>query len=286
MERVLLALSISGMSGCDTALLYNSIEEKNSEKAFGRYYSMTVLGFLFATSVSSFIIAVSMELTALLTIVFYGISVLVALFLKEVKAKNEKAFSVAKSLKMVLENRRILIFILAVAIASEASHSVTTFLNQVQYQRSGIDIKYYGFILAAIQLVTMLSARIYIITGRLGQHRTVSLIYAAIAAGCIALSLTANPVISIMLVAFVSLGSASVTPISSDIQNKSIKTANRATMLSAYAMVVDMVSAAVNMGIGRAADYSLQAAFILNSILCIAALVLNEYYFRKQKAIE
>ncbi|MBQ9986822.1 MAG: MFS transporter, partial [Erysipelotrichales bacterium] len=48
LERVLLAIVIAGLSGCDTALLYESIEEKESTKVFGIYNACGTLGLLLA----------------------------------------------------------------------------------------------------------------------------------------------------------------------------------------------------------------------------------------------
>lgn len=284
LERILLALSISGVSGCDTALLYSSIDEGHSEKAFGRYYSLSTLGFLLATSASTFIIAVSMDLTVLLTIIPYGISVFAALFLKEVKTKDDMRYSISESIRAVMSNKQILLFILAVAFISEASHSVTVFLNQIQYQRSGIDISYFGVILAAIQLLTMLAAKVYIVTGKLGQEKTVNIIFAAIGICCAALSFTRNPILSVLLIALISLSDAAAMPIISDIQNKSITTSNRATILSAYAMIIDVVSAVVNLVIGKSANLSVQTAFIICAGISFLALGLNMQYFRLSKA--
>lgn len=61
------ALSLPVASGCDSALLCSSICEMQSEKAFGRYYSLSTLEFLLATPASTF------------AIIPYGISVFAAL---------------------------------------------------------------------------------------------------------------------------------------------------------------------------------------------------------------
>ncbi len=281
LERVLLALSLSGVSGCDTALLYNSVEKEHAERAFGRYYALSTFGFLLATSASTLIVPISIDLTASLTIIPYGISVAAAFFLHEVKVEGIERPSISGSLRKVLNNRMILLFIIAVALLSEVSHSVTVFLNQLQYQRSGIGIRYFGVIMALIQLLTMLSAKSYIITKKLGQGSTVNLMAGGICIGSLLLVFTSGPVASIMMIAIVSLCNAMVMPISSDIQNKSISTSDRATILSTYAMLIDIVSAFTNLAIGKAANMSLQFSFVVCSAIAAAALLLSAYYFRR-----
>ncbi|MGE5633155.1 MAG: MFS transporter [Caulobacteraceae bacterium] len=274
LERILLALALSGMSGCDTAMLYNSIDESNSEKAFGRYYSLSTLGFLLATLSSTFVISYSMELAALYTIVPYGLSAAAALFLREVKAVDNERRGIVESLKTILNNKHMLVFVLAMAFISEVSHSVIVFLNQLQYQRSGINIRYFGIILAFMQLVSMLSAKSHVITGKIGQRKTIAGAFGVIAISCFVIAFVHTPAASIILIAFVSAGYSLAVPISSDIQNKSITTANRATILSAYAMVMDVVSSAVNLTIGKSANLSVQLSFEICAGIAVLALIL------------
>lgn len=280
-ERILLALSLSGVSGCDTALLYNSVEKERSERAFGRYYSLSTLGFLLATTAATFIVPISIDLTASLTIIPYGMSVVAALFLREVKVCDIERPRIFESLRKVLNNRLLLLLIIAVALLSEVSHSVTVFLNQLQYQRSGIGIRHFGIIMAMIQLLTMLSAKSYVITKSIGQGKMVSLMAGGICIGTMLLVFTSSPVASIILIAIVGLCNAMILPISSDIQNKSINTSDRATILSAYAMTIDIVSAFTNLAIGKTANMSLQLSFAVGSAMAAAALLLSSYYFMR-----
>lgn len=281
LERVLLALSVSGVSGCDTALLYNSVDKEHSERAFGRYYALSTFGFLLATSASTFIVPISIDLTASLTVIPYGMSVLAALFLCEAETHSIERPSITRSLRRALNNRRMLLFMIAVALLSEVSHAVAVFLNQLQYQRSGIGIKYFGIIMAMIELLTMLSAKSYTVTKCIGQGKMVNLMAAGICIGTMLLVFTSSPAASIMLIAVVALCNAMIMPISSDIQNKSISTSDRATILSAYAMVVDIVSALINPVIGKTADMSIQLSFAVCSALAAIALLLSCYFFRR-----
>lgn len=82
-ERIVLAISVSGVSGCDSALLYSSVGEEKSEKAFAFYSSCSTFGFLIATLLSTFTISISMDFTVWITIFPYGIAVLLSLFLKK-----------------------------------------------------------------------------------------------------------------------------------------------------------------------------------------------------------
>jgi hypothetical protein len=225
-----------------------------------------------------------MDLTASLTIIPYGMAVIASLFLQAIKIEAAKKPTILGSLKKVLDNRLLLVFIIAVALLSEVSHSVTVFLNQLQYQSSGIDVKYFGIIMALIQLLTMLSAKSYVITKSIGQEKTVSIMAGGICIGTLLLVFTRNPVASILLIALVALCNAMVLPISSDIQNKSIRTSDRATILSIYAMTIDVVAALTNLLVGKTANQSIQFSFGVCSFMAAVALLLSWYFFRAVNA--
>jgi len=284
LERILVAISVSGISGCDTALLYNSVEREHSERAFGRYYSLSTLGFLLATTASTFIIPVSIDLTAALTIIPYGMSAAAALFLREVEKDGTEKPDILGSMKRVFGNRRLFLLVIAVALLSEAAHAVTVFLNQLQYQKSGIDIRYFGVIMAVIQLLTMLSSKSYVVTGSIGQGKTIGFMASGVWLGTLLLAFTGGPAASVLLIALVGLCNAMILPVSTDIQNKSISTADRATILSAYAMLMDVVAALTNLVIGKTANQSIELSFMICSAVSAAALLLIICFFRRSGA--
>ena len=79
---------------------------------------------------------------------------------------------------------------------------------------------------------------------------------------CVLLAYTKNYVLSVCLIAVIQGSFAIAHPIILDIENKSIATNNRATMLSMYAMFGDVVASLVNISIGKFADLSIQTAFL------------------------
>ncbi|HYF84778.1 MAG TPA: hypothetical protein VEB00_17380 [Clostridia bacterium] len=135
--------------------------------------------------------------------------------------------------------------------------------------------------MALIQLLTMLSAKTHIITKAIGQGKTVGIMAGTICASTLLLVFTDSPLLSVLLIAFVGLSNAIIMPISSDIQNKSISTSDRATILSAYAMTIDIVSVVINLAIGKSANQSIQLTFVICSAFAAAALLPSLYFFKK-----
>ena len=101
-ERVLLSAALSGLSGCDITLLYLSkSENQNSEKIFARYNWFATGGLLVASLLSPLIIRISLEATALFTVIPYGIAVAASFFLVRVKAEKETKPSIKESFRFI-----------------------------------------------------------------------------------------------------------------------------------------------------------------------------------------
>lgn len=273
-ERLLLAISISGLSGCDSALLFLSLDEKdNSERAFARYDFFSILGFLLGSILSTFIINVSMDLAAFYTIIPYGVAFLLSFLLKDVKGKSLESIGIIKNLKCILQKRDILIFVIAIALVTEVVQSITVFLNQGIYIKSNIDVKYFGLILAAIQIIKLISIKSYKITNKIGQKTTIKLFIMVIFISSVTLIFIRNAFLAFTGIALIATSMAFIEPIFMDIKNNSIKSVDRATLLSIYSMLGSIISAVINPVIGFSANYSLEGALIVCSIISLISII-------------
>ena len=291
LERVFLSIALSGLSGCDIALLYSSTEEEKTEKIFGRYNAFSTGGFLVASFLTTFMISspidkISMDRTSFLTIIPYGMAVVISLFIKDVEINKETKPKLRKSLKKALKNKQIILLVLSVALAREVVQSITVFLNQAQYIRSGINVKYFGLLLVVAQIVRLSCAKSYKLSNKFGTRRSIYSLYIIITISCIFLIFTSNPILSIACIILVSVSMSLVEPMFMDIENKSIATEDRATILSIYAMVGDVSAALVNPVIGKAADVSLIASFKVCAIICILICILFLIYSKNEKLKE
>ncbi|GAA0115085.1 MFS transporter [Clostridium senegalense] len=275
LEAILAALAISGISGCDSAILYGSIKEEDSDKTFGRYSGCSTLGFLISSLLSGIMVKKSLDLLALATIMAYAVTFLLSFFLKDVKFEsNEKKETIIESLKFSLENKKILIFIVLIAVISETTHSVCVFLNQPLYIRSGIDMKWFGILAAIMQIATFIAIRAHVVKKRIGRNNTYIL--------ALILIIVANSILIINNISYITIGLifiiegafAITQPLTETIKNASIDSINRATILSAYAMIGNIVAAICNIIIGFFAKISLNSALITCVILnCIVFLI-------------
>lgn len=290
LEAVLGALAISGISGCDSAILYLSVENEESDKVFGRYNAFATAGFLISSLLSGFMVKISLDLLAFATIIAYVVVFILSFFLKEVKdTKHEKRESVYCSFKTAISNKKILVFVILLAIIGETTHSVCVFLNQPLYIKSGIDMKWFGVLTAFMQISTFIAVRAHNIKNKIGTKKIYIISIGVILITNIGLIFSHVSYITILLI-FLMEGAFAVTqPITETIKNESIKSQNRATILSSYAMVANVISALCNGIISIAAKQSMTSALIimviLNFIVFMLLLIWNIYKKRTKHEI-
>lgn len=275
LERFLLATAISGLSGCDSTVLYLSLDKNdNSEKAFARYGFFSNVGFLLGSVISTFIINNSIDLSAYYTIIPYGLAFIISLFLLDVKGESKKSKGILFNIKEAISKKEIIILILGIALVTEVVQSITVFLNQGIYVRSGIDIKYFGIMLAGIQIIGLISVKSYKITNKIGQRKAILLFMICILISLLSLVLINNPIMAFISIASISTSIGFIKPIFMDIQNKSIKIDDRAIILSIYSIIGSVVSAIISPIIGSASNASLDIGIFTCFIITLIAIIL------------
>lgn len=279
LEKVISAMSLSGLSGCDTAFLYLSVDkDENRGKVFSSYEFFSNSGFLLASLISPFIIGISMGSAAFYTIFPYGLAFIATCFLVDLNKENFEKTNIKSSFKIVLKNKRFLIYIASFGLITEVVHSVTVFLNQGQYIKSGIDIRYFGLILALVQVVKLASGKSYKFRNLFGENKSISVLAVIITIGCGSLVFTNTPILSVFIIGMISVAMAVMQPIITEIKNKSISIGDRATILSIYSMLSSIIATIINPIIGYSSEVSIEAGFITCFIIgIVGCLILNKY---------
>ena len=278
LERLLLAVAISGLSGVDTSYLYLSCREEDAQRVFGQYNAFGTAGLLLASFVYAAFLAGRYRLTALLTAVAYGAAALLTLPLTEVRPpKQERQSALAsfgQSARLLLKTRGLLPLVLCGALFFETCRMTTVFYSQLQFVRAGFTERAIGMAGVIMSLAQLSSAKSASLTERFGQRRfgTAVLLLSALAFG--AMALTANAALSLLAVLALCGAVCLFSPLSSALENRLIVTDDRATALSVNALLVDGVCIAIDPLFGRAAEVSLPTAFALSAALCLAACAL------------
>ena len=287
LERILLSVVCAGLSGVDSTMLYLSCSEEDSHRAFSVYENLGQLGILAAAGMHAVWIGANYRLAAFLTVCSYGAAMLLSFGLQEVSAgsaaarKNTPA-DMLTVLKKQLGNPKVLLLLLAVGLLNECHQTITVFLSQLQYIRSGMS---HGAISLAYILVNLLG-----LTGgfsaalcrKVGAKTMGAGLFLLASISCLLLGLYPLPAVSVLAVMLLQLSFSLMQPLQMDLQNRQITGRNRATALSVNALVMESLGIFLNLLFGRLADVQLEAAMFLGAALCGFGAILYSFSFSRQ----
>jgi MFS family permease len=283
LEIIIAALSVSGASGCASAFIYSSSDEKKSAKAFSGYSGFKTAGFFIASTASIFLIKYSYDMLVFLTIIPFFIAFIISWFLEDLDIKPVKN-TIKSSFKNVFCNKDILVFVIAMALIAQSTGCICVYLNQPLYVKYGVNVKYFGMINAVIQLLCISSTKAYRFSEKIGESRFMITVFSIVAIGSFVLFYNKFMWVCIAIIALEEVSYMICEPISMNIQNRAIQTNDRATLLSAYSMVGNIISAIVIGGVGKAAQFSIESVVLFCGILSTIALVMVSMYFRHLSA--
>jgi len=290
LERILLSVVCAGLSGVDSAMLYLSCGEEDTHRVFSVYENLGQAGMLLAAGIHGWWIGENYRLAAFLTAVSYGAAALLCLGLRDVPGEPEQGtgFAFGKVLTVLqgqLGNRRVLLLLLAVGLFNESHQTITVFLSQLQYIRSGMShraVSLAYILVNAAALCGGLSAAICRKTG--AKRMGLGLILTA-GLGCLLLGLFPVPFLSVLAVLLLRVAFSLMQPLHMDLQNKLVTTRDRATALSMNAVVTDGLGIFLNLLFGRIAQWDLPAAMYLGAALCGVSAVLYRCSFTEKDSI-
>lgn len=288
LERILLSITIAGLSGVDSSVLYLSCEGAYAQKAFGIYDSLGTAGLMTAAGIYSLFLRGNYKKAAFFTIVTYALAAGAAFFLQEVKEEKptQKDSPIREFwviLKDMVHKKELLLFVVGVALFSECHQTITVFLNQLQYVKCGMADSSIGWVYVLVTGAGLLSSRSSSFCGRYGKRRSGLILLIAGAGACLLLAVTENPFLSVLAILLLRITYSLFMPLSKLLENQFVTHPNRATALSINAVLMDGVAIGTNLIFGKAADASLSLSFIIAMVFCIAAIVLFCYAAAKKK---
>lgn len=284
LERVMLSVVLAGFSGVDSSIIYLSCQGKDSQKAFGIYNSMSMAGLLAAAAIFSIAVKDNYPLAGFLTVISYGISAVLSFFLtevKEAKVDQRQQDSFASLLRKVLSNRHLLLFLIAVALLSETHQTITVFLNQLQYCRCGLGNTMIGFLYIVATILGLCGVYSSAVTKKIGIRFSLMLFCGLAVISCMILAFSQSSVPSVTGILALRLSNSLFQPFQAEIQNKQIKTENRATALSINAMLIDCIAIGTNLIFGALSEQNLSLAFLFGGGICCLSLVCFFIWYRK-----
>ncbi|WMJ22055.1 MFS transporter [Paludicola sp. MB14-C6] len=285
-ERILLAFALSGQSGCDSAFLYESIDQKKANKVFGIWQSMGTLGILIASLSFTFLSNINYKSLGLLTVIAYSMALFLSLFLKEpTKKKDNKKEKL--SIKEAVNSffnlpQQFFLFLIGSALLVESNQTITVFLSQLQYTESGISVSNMGYLYILLTISEFASLFSHRLVTKLGQNKTGNMLFLFGTIACFILSLFHNAILSVLGILLLRIATSLFFPISMEIQNQQISK-NRATILSIYSIAMNIVSLIPNLLFGISADYSIRISMLLGCIFCFTGFICFNIWLRKKQ---
>lgn len=277
LERILLAVVCSGLSGVDTGMLYESCCQGNSRSVFGIYECLQQMGLLLAAAVTSLWVGSNYRMAGLLTVFSYGIAAILAFFLQEIKSANFRKVTLGASwgvLSAQLKNRKLLFFLIGIALINETHQAITVFLNQLHYTRIGMTVGMISaayIILSLAGLTGVFSSRL---SDRMGEKQAGYGLSIGSFLCCIVLAVTRNIGISVAAVIGLRIFHSLMQPLQLEYQNRQLQTEYRATALSMNAAFMSGIGVLLNLVFGYAADADLTAAILMGAGMCLAGSIL------------
>lgn len=287
LERVMLSAVLAGMSGVDASILYLSCEGGESQRAFGLYAGIGMLGHLVAAGIFALFVRDRYSLAGLLTVVSYGLAAALSLGLTEVRrpeAARPPAQAFGEALRQTFANPALLLFLIAAALLSETHQTITVFLNQPQYRLCGLDSAAIGWVYLAATVLGTLSVGSSFVTRRTGVRGALLLCGSAAGLSALTLALSRRAAPSVAAVLTLRVSHALFEPLQAEIQSREIRTAHRATALSIHAMLMNGVAIATNLIFGALSQRSLSSAFLFGAGICAAGLPLFLAWYRRSAA--
>lgn len=285
LERILLSVVLAGFSGCDVSLLYLSCKEEESQKIFGIYQFFNMAGLLGASLLYSVYIGANYRLAGLLTMITYGAAAVLAFGIREVKATEQGRWGNQAFIRVFLEtvkDRRFLLAVIGMGLLAETNQTITIYLNQIQYVKAGIDVKNMGLIYILVTLCGMVGMWSHWVTKKMGGISFGLAMFLSGAISCVILALTNQALVSVAAIVMLRISASLFAPFSTQLQNRQIKTADRATALSIYAVLLEGTGVVTNVIFGQAAQVNISWAMSCGAILCLAGAIMFYLFYRRE----
>lgn len=282
LERILLSVVCAGLSGVDSTMLYLSSTEEDSHRVFSVYENLGQAGLLLSAAIYALWVGDRYRLAAFLTMLSYGAAAILSLGLQEVTPETQRkgdtpSGAVFLVLKRQLKTPGVVPLLIAMALFSESHQTITVFLSQLQYARAGMAHWELSLAYILVNTVALAGGFSAAVCGKIGAKRMGTGLLGLAAVSCLILGWFPIPVLSVLAVTVLRVCFGLLQPLHTDLQNKMITVGERATALSANAVVLNGLGIFLNLLFGRVAQWRLDMALYLGAALCAAAIPLYRH---------
>ena len=276
-ERILISITIAGLSGVDSSILYLSVPREEVHRAFSIYGNLSEAGLLCSAAIYAGWMKNQYRLAGGWTVLVYGVAALLSLGIQDVRPgeqekRNEKSFVFLDAFRQLLKNKMLELFLIAVALLQESHHKIVIFLNQLQYIKCGADNSTIAYLCMLVTFCGLAGGWSYRMTQKLGEKNSFLFFFAGSSLCCVLLAVTDGLFLSVICILLFHICNALLQPLQSAVQNRGIVSKQRATLLSVNAVFMDGTMALTDLAFGRVAEIGLSYGMLLGAVFCIISL--------------
>jgi MFS family permease len=281
------AIGATLISGADSALIYDSLkereEEKKSKKVLSRYGSFGLAGIFFAALIGGLIAEYfGVRMAMMFTSAPMFIALMIALTFEEPrkhKKKQEKTYlkTLEGGIKYLRGHKELRILMFDYIIIGTLAFFII-WVYQVILQDYNLSIRWFGFVHGAIVVGEIIILNNVERIEKMFGGKKNYLTYSSIIMGFLFLVLAFVRNIYIALFSIFLIGSLGLTRknLFSSYLNKFIESHNRATVLSVIAMFYSLSMATLDIVLGVLIDWNLKVGLIVVGVaIVVASLVSN-----------
>lgn len=272
-ERILLAIAFSALSGVDIACLHSY---KAGQKELGHYQGSMFLGLLVVALVFLLFTEIFVQ-SAFLTIACHLFALSFILLLPrekrgEVEGAHPKA-NLQETIGALAKNRKVLSFVIGNTLLFGINQMVTIILVQLLYARVGIPLSMFGlsFLLLVVSssLCSCLSAAL---SARLGGLPLTAFAFMLSVVGFLLLSTLGGVAVVLLGSVMIRMGATLVQPLYFSVTAKASEGRALATSLSINSLLGTCIEFFLTLGLGFLAEKSLALSLQIAIGLLILAL--------------
>lgn len=291
LERLFFSMALAGLSGLDVSILYLSCRKDDSQKIFGRYSAFGTAGMLTGCFIFTLFLSENYTATALGTVISYGIAFILSFFVADVKEETPKdplpsLGRLAGIFKITLRDWKFLLFILGETMVSYGTWAVRVLLIQNKYLTLGLTTQHIGWIDILFSTLALTSVYSAVLTRKLGFRRFMVAGMGIAALCAVVIGSTGSITLTILCSAAVEISATMLSPLINDLYSKRVTVSDRATQLSVYAMMAEIIGFGLSFLMAAVTERSYFGSFILCSLMGVAGIGLFLTCYRKDTTVE
>lgn len=291
LERLFFAMALAGLSGLDTSILYLSCGKQDSQKVFSWYSAFGTAGMLTGCLIFTLFLSTNYDATAFGTVLAYSIAFALSFLVVDVRDEEPKdprpSFKrLTEILKLTLKDRKFLLFLLGDSLICYGAWASRVLLSQQKLLSVGLTEQHIGWMEILISCLGLSAVVSAALTKKLGFKRFMVSCVLTISSGALILGLTGDPGLAILCSILIDLACCWMNPLTNELYNRRVTVSDRATQLSVYAMLTELLSFGISFLMAAVSACSTIGSFALCSGMSLTGIFLFLYCYRGAKTLD